>query len=1134
MIRLHDALTALFVGLPAGADRTLLDSQDVAASIRSDADLSAFLEREAEPYVVALAGDRVAFLHEHVENASPGEWRSLHTVPTLVLTKGGSEVRYFALSDAPPRHAIEMISAAIGCDLDLPVPLPGANGWEVAHLETIAYGVTDLAEAFCDDRSAPVPVPVPAAAKHLDATIRTPFDFDDPALGEVVTITGAGSAKATTWKPRQMTRGAVIDEFCKHREAAAKDGPAVVLGELPLGPRTAQAVASLSFVGLDLDTGFSVDELARRVEASGLMAVIYTTHSHLKTTTREPHDALIRWLEREGLGDDITIDAVKARLRFKGYDAAIVASATFEQGRGDAGREVIISHDPMPKMRVIVPLLKPFVIAENGKTDAAARETWRLIPEGLAAMLGDLPIDKTGSDPNRLFYLPAHAPGAPWRIDLFGGRMLDWRPLLQQQMPAAAKSARKQAKGPFTPKWAARRADGLQIADLIMDHAADRVRGRNGVKLIVECPFDADHSNPGDPTDAACMVINAGEGAGAGFAIRCQHESCKPHDRLAMLNRMVSERWFDVEAVTGDQYDALLRDQPSSAIDSAPDDYVLPPHLGTFTIIPHGPRPYLVRKSQTEPLCTRFAVIGGARYPDRDNARDVELAIENEAGEREVVRLDAEKLPSKQTAIGLLRGRGMGFASPDGEAFAHRVLMTEQPTNRVLRDKTGWLEDGSFLMPTGVLVGGDAESVGLSDEVRIKAPPTKGTLDGWRAGAAAACASDSRSLHAALMSGFAGPLLALTGQGTLVLCLTGTSSRGKSWRQMCGVAVSGPPGPGVGQMMSMNSTAVALEIPLERGSGTTTAFDELHHAPARMVQNLIYSASGQQGRNRARTTGHQGLVRSWRGGVVTLSTEVNLAQRLRQEGERLAGGATVRMLEVDAEAGHLPPETFHAADGMIRNYGHALPPFLVEVRRLGYVDRPDLLAKRVVRIAEALNVGDDPMALRAATGLGYLGVAGEIAMAAGLLPPDFDVTKMVEELWAGAMGGEMRAEDPVTRAIAELLETINARWGTDVYDPAAQDEKLHPRDPSREIGCLVSDLDGEKVYVLRASLLGKWSGGYADERALKSALLKHDIAIPYQRGKSAGAVWDRWRRPIGRTAVIVLRASAVEGEAPTE
>src|SRR5690606_6178002 len=97
-----------------------------------------------------------------------------------------------------------------------------------------------------------------------------------------------------------------------------------------------------------------------------------------------------------------------------------------------------------------------------------------------------------------------------------------------------------------------------------------------------------------------------------------------------------------------------------------------------------------------------------------------------------------------------------------------------------------------------------------------------------------------------------------------------------------------------------------------------------------------------------------------------------------------------------------------------------------------------------------------------------------------------------------------------------LVENLNARKG-EVYDPT------EGREPFREIAAVVGQQDGEDVYVVRHSLLAEWSGGVADVRDLKRALLERNIAMPYARrgGASTGAVWDQWKQPIGKTSCLV-------------
>jgi hypothetical protein len=1157
--QLTEVLTTLCGG--QAGPFVLRDQDDEPLYLSSLERLDALLAAEPEPYVDPLSDGLVRFVYQVEEAGFVGEWTSLTPAPSVVLTKGQSEARFYVLDQPQPFEVVEPLAALMGCDLTVAAPLPGSNGWAPAHddakpwLSAATFSLEDLAFLFDDTPAVVAPVAA-ALGKHRDATIRTVFDFQDPHLDEPVVITGGANRKSVDWKPSEMTRGQVINIFCRHNVAPDKDGPAVVLGSMKPGRRLNEAVEEMWFAGLDFDSGIAGDTLAQAIADTGLMAVMASTHSHLKTTTVESMSSIQNWLTENGReGEEITQAVVRQRMAEKGLEPSIVSSMEFEIVGSGEDQDVVITHAPIPKWRVIFPLAAPFVVADHATDEEDGHEVWRRVPRALAKHLGGLPFDAACVDVNRLWYLPAHPVGAEFRVDLFGGDLLDVSAVLaeavdlagddvdQPQKVAGRKRSgetNRAAQGPFDRRWAVRRADGLDIVRLLEDRLkgtsnAKKLRGWSDgrKKRIIECPFNAGHSNPRDRTDAGCFASNAGDGKGDGFTIYCSHGSCKSkgRDRLDYLNKMVEDGWFsagDVEA-----YDVVLREEPvaeeevdvetalaefagagsttvtlkqkSSAHPAS--GYPQPKAAGKFELSDVDGRKFFAFPPDDEGkggglAYSRWCLVGGAVHPDRAGLRDLEIAFENEEGERETFRIPADKAANKAFAIGAMRGQGIAFGSAAGESAAHRILMMTQPTNQVIRDRTGWLEDGVFMMPTGAVVGApEGADVRLSDTVRIKAPATAGTLEGWKAGAAEACRSNSLSLKVALLAGLAGPGIALTGQGTLVINFAGRSSQGKTFRQQVGVSASGPVKPGLGQLQSANSTQNAMEIPLERGSGSITAYDELHLTSARVAQNLIFIASGQQGRNRATNTGGQGTVRSWRGGVVTLSSEVGLAQRLQQEGERLAGGATVRAIEVNAAEGRLDNEAYAKVATMLTNYGHALPVVVTSLHDLGYVDAPELLAKRVSKAVADLGVEPtDAMAYRSATGLAYLIVAGDVAVDAGLLPNTFEPIQVAREVWVASMAGAMGAEDPVDNAIATLVENLNARKG-EVYDPT------EGREPFREIAAVVGQQDGEDVYVLRHSLLAEWSVGAADVRDLKRALLDRNIAIPYIRATRAAAAW---------------------------
>jgi hypothetical protein len=62
---------------------------------------------------------------------------------------------------------------------------------------------------------------------------------------------------------------------------------------------------------------------------------------------------------------------------------------------------------------------------------------------------------------------------------------------------------------------------------VIRDHAEDRIRTNGATKIDIECPFDEEHSNPGDPDDKGCFAVNAGDGPSEIFTLKCQHDRAR-------------------------------------------------------------------------------------------------------------------------------------------------------------------------------------------------------------------------------------------------------------------------------------------------------------------------------------------------------------------------------------------------------------------------------------------------------------------------------------------------------------------------------------------------------------------------------------------------------------------------------
>ncbi len=420
--------------------------------------------------------------------------------------------------------------------------------------------------------------------KFADATALTAFDPNDPALSREIVVTQGANAKSNQWTPVRTTIGTILNYLIKH-EVGPKDGKAWVLADMVAGARNKNGVKAMYAAGLDIDTGMSGEVIDAEMVKLGNMGVRYTTHSHMKGETRVKKDLIIAWAMKHRPDQDAdpeNVELIRAFLcESRNYDPKVAETAelrTFEHVEN--GIEAVIEHAPMPKHRVIVFLSEPFDIAREGRTQKEALERWRKIPQALARRLGNLPIDSTGSDPNRLFYLPRHAKGAPFEISLFGGPLLDWRELTLETKEdlfeeatrlhhgdiakSSSRSVTEKGKELGRTGWAAKACAGFGILDVLRDHAPEKIRHDMGAKAEIECPFDDDHSNSGDTDDRACFAVSAGEGTSEVFTVSCRHDGCRDKTNLDMLGKMIEDQWFEEPVIHDESYNAILTQEPTT------------------------------------------------------------------------------------------------------------------------------------------------------------------------------------------------------------------------------------------------------------------------------------------------------------------------------------------------------------------------------------------------------------------------------------------------------------------------------------------------------------------------------------------------------------------------------------------
>lgn len=239
-----------------------------------------------------------------------------------------------------------------------------------------------------------------------------------------------------TWTDQQVLTWAELARVLTDHKEGPKDGPCIVPAILRQPERKAEYAEEIGTFFLDSDCGHTLSEIEAPVRRHGLAACVYSTHSHMTTRTTIARSEF----KERGL------TAEQYLIQVKKYLPRVAAGAKVLQG---SGNEVTLEHQPCPKFRVVLRLDRPWR-ALDYPDQRVANEAWRDRYRAAAHHLG-LSVDPACSDPNRLFFLPRHAPRAA-----FDTRIIEGADLPIWDLPAAP-----QDPSPATPSEPAARRENV-------------------------------------------------------------------------------------------------------------------------------------------------------------------------------------------------------------------------------------------------------------------------------------------------------------------------------------------------------------------------------------------------------------------------------------------------------------------------------------------------------------------------------------------------------------------------------------------------------------------------------------------------------------------------------------------------
>ena len=376
-----------------------------------------------------------------------------------------------------------------------------------------------------------------------------------------------------------------------HPEGRAKDGASIVPSENIDGARKDSAVKTMHAIGIDIDSGTSLDHVLEKLQEAGLFASVYTTFNHNKTEFELKHDDVMRKMKLDDTPNRAQVQEYLRLHHGTRFDRDFISEIEIFEARRQTkdGLRIVLKTPPIDKFRVVLPLAEPVELADLAPTLAQWKDVWADKVAGVCRNILDAHFDVASCDVNRLFYTPRHPKGDDtWRSYVIMGRPLTFEEIepyaktkyVKERAPTgdpflADGSEGGEAKRFLMPetgrslnKWHHEHKHRFLICDAIEASSPDRIRVAGGERpdtLHIECPFEHEHSSSGG---TASMVMNPHANEHEVWSVFCHHDACKGRHKLEFIQQMLEDGWFEEDALFDEEF--LLIDDEVVEVDTPP------------------------------------------------------------------------------------------------------------------------------------------------------------------------------------------------------------------------------------------------------------------------------------------------------------------------------------------------------------------------------------------------------------------------------------------------------------------------------------------------------------------------------------------------------------------------------------
>lgn len=371
----------------------------------------------------------------------------------------------------------------------------------------------------------------------------------------------------------------------------------------------------------------------------------------------------------------------------------------------------------------------------------------------------------------------------------------------------------------------------------------------------------------------------------------------------------------------------------------------------------------------TEPLFSPVIILEEAVCA-KTKRETVKFLLRNPDGEdvsKEIARGEVTKhnLPKVLGDLGWRYKPKTGYDDGPAERFVEHVMGNASTARVVSLPARGW-DDGlsCFAIPADGSVVGAASVDGrkrrlATEQVLPEKIGRGGSMEGWqKAVTLAVGAKKVPHWSLGVAAGFCGPLMELLKLPTRGVVLSATTTTGKTVALSLAVSPWGHPSvDNVGGLAtSFKVTKGGVEVVATRADGTILALDELHLAPKRELNNVIYTISHGGGtEGKTQTGGIRENLYSWTTFAFITGEKTPEEYINSVGGEALGGGADVRLwgIPVDGYNNDKSLKDLVArfeTEGTFNNYGVAGKIFVEGLFHSGLVADPTWLRAEHARI----------------------------------------------------------------------------------------------------------------------------------------------------------------------------------------